>query len=333
MGLLVVGTLPLVALLAKVSMTSLNGKRYDWGRRCSCRWCYLCYYSYLTLTCSALSYLGMLQWETRAFMYQVSDYRTVSRKVSTKENHARREAKLMMPSFGHTGAGFSGFWYHLGLFQAMTKETMYEYDYYCYSSACLSLILGFLQTPVEDAYHTCQAIQQEWYRGELSTHNMVDEFLRRLVVPFLEGDDNNQQMTSRPRPPASWLSRIHIMSTNLATGVEIQQATNRDELVQLIKQTTWIPFLTGQDWRLLLDNGEHNNSNTFMAAGYLDGYFSIPLHPPCRYTARVPFSPGMYLHSLNPALGQNQVFEFVRYGQGQVNNPFELNNRWNTTTG
>ena len=236
---------------------------------------------------------------------------------------------VSVSAFGiqQTGAGFSGFWYHLGLFQSMPTDTLYQYDYYCYSSACLSVILGFLQTPVEHAYNTCHAIQHEWYhQGTLSTYDMVDEFLRRLVPT------NEEQLEP-------WLSRIHILSTHVERGVDIQQPTNRHELVQLIRQTTWIPFLTGQEWRFQVSSDTNRSSlskdnsssaDATSGGGYLDGYFSVPWHPPCQYTAQVPFTWDLYLNSLNPAVGREKVFCFVHHGQAQIN-PFKPNNRWNIT--
>ena len=38
--------------------------------------------------------------------------------------------------FTVTGAGFPGFWFHLGLLQ--DNPSLRECDFYCYSSGCLS---------------------------------------------------------------------------------------------------------------------------------------------------------------------------------------------------
>ena len=114
------------------------------------------------------------------------------------------------------------------------------------------------------------------------------------------------------------MSRINIISTSLENGVEILQPTNRSELVTALKRTTWIPFLTGKG--LLKDD--------LSSERYLDGYFSLPFHPPCRYMAKVPFSWNMYLHSLNPGVGTAEVLKFVEQGTNQTN-PFEMDINWN----
>eukprot|EP00977_Amphora_coffeiformis_P011147 scaffold2661_cov166-Amphora_coffeaeformis.AAC.1 len=142
---------------------------------------------------------------------------------------------------------------------------------------CLSVVLGILKTPILPVLDGCRAIQVEWLQGKLSRYQIVDEFLHRL----LPADDDVF---------APLMSRINIISTSLENGGEILQPTNRSELVTALKRTTWIPFLTGKGWLKDDVNSER----------YLDGYFSLPLHPPCRYTAKVPFSWESYLHSLNP---------------------------------
>jgi len=183
---------------------------------------------------------------------------------------------------------------------------VHEYDYYCFSSACLSVVLGILQTPVLPVFGHCREIQLEWLQGRLSRYQIVDEFLHRLIP--------TEEDVLSPL-----LSRINIISTSLEHGVEILQPTNRSELVTALKRTTWIPFLTGQGW--LKDD--------INSGRYIDGYFSVPFHPPCRYTAKVPFSWEMYLHSLNPAVGTTEVMKFVEQGTN-LTKPFQMDLRWNT---
>ena len=144
------------------------------------------------------------------------------------------------------GAGFSGFWYHLGLFKSI--PALDDYDYFCYSSGCLSIVLGFLNTDVEHAYYVCRDIQIGWLQGRMSSYEIVDEFLERLLP-------------AEDKLFASLFPRLNIISTSLDSGVEIRQAKNRTELLSYLRRTTRIPLLTGRTW--LKDDGQR----------YIDGKF------------------------------------------------------------
>lgn len=186
------------------------------------------------------------------------------------------------------GAGFSGFWYHLGLLRAVPLP--HGYDYYCYSSGCLSVVLALLEAPVEETYNVCRGIQVEWSQGKLSTYDILDAFLDRLLP--LEEETFTEL-----------LPRLNIISTRLdSTEVHIQQPSSRSELVSLLLRTTRIPFLTGHGW---LQDGN---------ARYIDGGFSRMFHPHCRYTVHVPVPWSTYIHSLNPGVSKEKVFEFVQLG-------------------
>lgn len=217
------------------------------------------------------------------------------------------------------GAGFSGFWYHLGLFSSLSSsasDAFLDFDYYCYSSACLSLVFGYLRMPVDHVFAATRDIQEEWLRGDLSSYDMVDEFVARRLLHRLDQDDDRGEALLAPL-----LTRLHVLSTSLdATGAvvtaEVFSPSNVTELVAAIKRTTWIPFLTGRGW-FLRDN-DNSSSNSAGGRSYLDGYFSVPLHPPCRFAARVPFSWSTYMHSLNPGMGQETVYDLFAQGQGRV---------------
>uniref|UniRef100_A0A7S3LF66 PNPLA domain-containing protein n=1 Tax=Amphora coffeiformis TaxID=265554 RepID=A0A7S3LF66_9STRA len=197
-------------------------------------------------------------------------------------------------AFVITGAGFSGFWYHLGLFKSIS--TLDEYDYFCYSSGCLSIVLGFLNTDVEYAYDVCRDIQIAWSQGRMSSYEIIDEFLERLLP-------------AEEKLFSSLFPRLNIISTSLDSGVEIRQAKNRTELLSYLRRTTRIPLLTGRAW--LKDAGQR----------YVDGGFSRMFHPPCRWTVEIPVTWSTYIHSLNPGVSKERVFEFVELGLSGPN-PF-----------
>jgi hypothetical protein len=189
-----------------------------------------------------------------------------------------------------TGSGFSGFWYHLGLFQGLDQE-LGSYNYYCYSSGCLSLVLAFLNTTIDETVDVCYEIEDGWMQGKLSRFNMVRHLLDRLVTA--SDVDRILQM----------LGRLNIIVTTTSQGVEIVQPSNREELIDLLIKTTWIPVVTGKG--VLQQAGER----------YLDGGFSRVLHPPCNHTVWVPTTWTTFVHSLNPGLGREAVQELWEMGK------------------
>ena len=191
---------------------------------------------------------------------------------------------------------------------------MLEFDYYCYSSGCLSVVLGFLGASADETYSVCRNIQDEWSRGELSRYNIVDEFLDRL----LPADEESF---------FELLPRLNVISTSFDSVVDIQRPTSRAELLSVLRRTTHIPFLTGRGW-LKHDEGRYldgmytrlnlisvSDATTFNKHRFFNtGGFSRMFHPPCRWSIQVPVTWNTYAHSLNPGVGRDLVFEFVELG-------------------
>jgi hypothetical protein len=188
-----------------------------------------------------------------------------------------------------TGAGFSGFWYHLGLLQNLPD--LKDYDYYCYSSGCLSLLLAFLNTTVDSAYETGSFIQTSCQTGAMRQYEMVDYFLDDLVPAHVDDLEDI-------------LPHLNIIVTTLSHGVQIQTPSNRSELVDLLVKTTWIPFVTGRGIMTDTDGGQ-----------FLDGGFSRVLHPVCDHSMHVPLTWDTFLHTLNPGLDRKLVYKLWALGQ------------------
>ena len=98
------------------------------------------------------------------------------------------------------------------------------------------------------------------------------------------------------------LSKIQILVTTSENGVEILQATNREELLDLMIKTTWIPALTG--WGFLSDNKDV----------YLDGGFSRYLHPQCEYQLELPLIWETLVHTFTPSLTRETIQELWHAG-------------------
>jgi hypothetical protein len=190
----------------------------------------------------------------------------------------------------YSGAGFAGFWYHLGLFQGLGHELGYS-DYFCYSSGCLSLVLAFLNTTVDETFDACNDIQNNWVSGDTSRYDLVVHFVDRLVT---------DQHVARIQ---SLLHRLNIIVTTTSQGVKISQPSNREELVDLLIKTTWIPLITGRG--VLEQDGER----------FLDGGFSRKLHPTCDHTVVVPTTWTTLWNTLNPGFGRETVYKLFDMGR------------------
>jgi hypothetical protein len=195
------------------------------------------------------------------------------------------------------GAGFAGFWYHYGLWEGIAD--LEAYNYYCYSSGCLSLVLAALNRTVDDTYSTCQQIQTDWMEGRTSRYGMVQRFLDELIT-----DDDVQRIQS-------FLANVNMLVSTQSEGVVAIQATTRDELVEGLLQTTWIPIVTGK--------GVYRQENGGHA---LDGGFSRVLHPACQYTARVPTTFVSFFHTFNPGMKKETVDLMYAMGRS-TKHPFQ----------
>jgi hypothetical protein len=200
-------------------------------------------------------------------------------------------------SLACAGAGFSGFWYHLGLFSGADLR---ERDFYCYSSGCLGLVLAAARVDVEDVVAVASSVQSAWRNGQLSRYDIVDVFLRELL--------STEKCAFKARNISciiqslhSFLPRLHILVTTLDKngGMEphVRTATTHTELIRLLKQTTHIPWVTGP-----------------AVAGALDGGFSRAWHPACETVVTVPPTWPVMLHSLNPGLDRDVAATLYKMG-------------------
>lgn len=154
------------------------------------------------------------------------------------------------------------------------------------------MLLAFLKVSADDAWRAGFDVQSLWKENRLPNHAVVPTFLNRTVLPILEDDSGTLDFL----PQMNFL-----ITTN--NGVESHQAKNKEELVDLMIKTTWIPFVTGHG--ILYQNGSY----------FLDGGFSRHLHPKCEHALHAPSTWGALVHSLNPGLPRDLVQSFWNMGQ------------------
>mmetsp|Transcript_931 Transcript_931/g.1742 ORF Transcript_931/g.1742 Transcript_931/m.1742 type:complete len:289 (+) Transcript_931:92-958(+) len=214
---------------------------------------------------------------------------------------AAGESSIYVP-----GSGFSGVWFHLGFLQAL--PSVHDHDFYCYSSGCLSVLMAFMNTTLQDATDAAHSIQTSWMAGHLSRYDLVDRFIDNLLVDGVSIEH--------------LLDRLHVLVTTTKNGVAVEKAADATQLKELLLKTTFIPFITGRGL------GYADADDRF-----LDGGFSRMLHPKCNIELWIPLTLwDITQHTLNPALDRDKVEGFwltgQRYREVIVNENDASFNRW-----
>ena len=126
------------------------------------------------------------------------------------------------------GGGFSGFWFHLGYLNSLGPN-IDEYDYYCFSSGCLGILAALLNHSIADVATIGFDVQDAWMvRGEVDRFELVDKFVDDLIENV--SDDRLHEI----------LPNLKVLVTTTQNGYEVETATNRNELKDLIAKTTWV---------------------------------------------------------------------------------------------
>jgi hypothetical protein len=141
-------------------------------------------------------------------------------------------------------------------------------------------------------------------------------FLRSTIVDPIESKHVDEKALLR------FLPRLNILVTTLINGTHVGKAATIQELVALLRQTTWIPFVTGHGigkstyaTTNFHENG-YNMSTQLLKNDdwFLDGGFSRMIHPHCQHTVSVPINWKTTIHTLNPGMSHENVMEMWRMG-------------------
>jgi hypothetical protein len=176
--------------------------------------------------------------------------------------------------------------------------------------------MAAMNVSVNDAAAMAYGIQHAWLAGNMSRFDIVDYFLMDMLG---EEDSYEEQRIE------SFLPRLKILVTSKGKGVEIVQPATRSELQYALKQTTWIPFVTGEGVMRPLENYNSTTgsgsvescsaNNDEADEFYIDGGFSRVLHPICEFDLRVPNTWVNMLYTLHPGISREQVNLLWEAGQ------------------
>jgi hypothetical protein len=90
------------------------------------------------------------------------------------------------------------------------------------------VLVAFMNTTVDEVIDSGLAVQDAWNSGSLSRFELVDKIFDDIFP-------SNSTVSVE-----DFLPRLQILVTTFGEGVRITQATNRDELKDLIVKTTWV---------------------------------------------------------------------------------------------
>ena len=200
-----------------------------------------------------------------------------------------------------------------------------------------------MKMSVNDVYDKAYNIQQSWLAGNMSRFEIVEEFLQNLFEEshddvedrwtldaslsngttskdHHEQDMNQNCSISHSNLIEQLLPKINILVTSRGKGVEVIKPRSLAELTGALKQTTWIPFVTGEGVMRVEDSLQRQQQQDTAAAAlqqefYLDGGFSRMLHPTCAYDLRVPNTWVNMMYTLHPGMSQEQVHELWEAGR------------------
>jgi len=233
------------------------------------------------------------------------------------------------------GAGFSGFWFSLGRLHNITStkdnkhvsSTIFdrqivdtnmdlqngshlvsdEIHYECFSAGCLSVVATLSQIPVEHVLDLALKAQTLWREGIIGRYQVVEYFVDGLLEDHITSLFDNQRVNLTQKI----LSRIHIITSIQERGVIVgmkyvsRTALDKNSLREMLIQTTWIPFVTGNSlWRWDKNSAEWHR----------DGGFTGFIHPRCKRKLTLPLKPDLLLNSLNPNLERLKAEEFYENG-------------------
>ena len=188
--------------------------------------------------------------------------------------------------------------------------------------------MAAMNVSVTDAVALTYNIQQSWLAGNMSRFDIVDAFLQDILGSSIYDDTilmeeeeeyndqqcNDQQCDNfyRDSRIESFLPRLNVLVTSRGNGVKVVKPKSRAELIDALKQTTWIPFITGEgvlrpSSNDLMINDNNSNSTYNEEEFYLDGGFSRVLHPICEYDLRVPNTWINMIYTLHPGLKPHHV--------------------------
>lgn len=191
------------------------------------------------------------------------------------------------------GGGFSGFWFTLGRLRSIPDpETK---NFYCYSAGCLGVVARLSNYTMEEMYGIAYDVQNRWKKGDVNHFDVVETFLDDLLF----GDRSNSSLFV----DEELLSRLNIITTVkgnwFGLNAVVRKPESLEHLHEMLLQTTWIPYATGEDLWL---------------KDHMDGAFTVAQHPKCEHSVGIELNLDLVANIVNVNLGRDKVEKFYDAG-------------------
>ena len=218
------------------------------------------------------------------------------------------------------GGGYSGFYYMHGILaQHHFVVATGQRDLLCYSAGCLNAVALWSNYSIDQVIDFGNEAQQRYLLGQMPWVGATDRMVHNLIhghglaVPATvrasqqqEGENGVTESALQHliRTNPNFLSSLHIITTTFTAWgwptMVIRTPETVDELQEMLMQTSWIPFATGDGW---------------IKNGHLDGGFSILSHPTCPTTICISLDWQILFNVVNVLMPSPMLRELSRKGQ------------------
>ena len=191
------------------------------------------------------------------------------------------------------GAGFSGFYYTLGVLDASLSS---EKEYVCYSAGCLALVTAKLQIPFEEVIAEALGIQSDWKSGKIHRYEVLPRFVDFIVKYARDNSWSDDGM-----------AQVVIATTKFPLRMSLHRPHNVEDLRRQLLATARIPLALSK-------------LTSFEDIDYTDGAFSWFSHSRLQFDEFVllPLTFELYSNVLAVSVSSDTVRKIYQQGKDSV---------------
>ena len=168
------------------------------------------------------------------------------------------------------GGGDTAVWFNFGQLQVLNlnSNTNNDKDVYCGSAVCGASLIALAGMTVDDILEL---------KVQMLELNPQDNTRTALYQKYEIDIDTIVNSLSR-KQLKQVLPRLNVMRMTANIGMNVRKTRNKTHLRSLLRQTSWVPFVTANDWFTEDEDDKH-----------FDADILAQLFPPCHQTLTTPF--------------------------------------------
>lgn len=225
------------------------------------------------------------------------------------------------------GGGFSGFYFMHGIL-LRHREMVLQRDILCYSAGCLNAVALWSNYSIDQVIDFGRESQFRYTSGQMPWSKATDRMVHNLIhengllataaspgitnsttLSTTNANDKDDEVSESAlqhlvRTNPNFLASLHIITTTFSTWgwptMVIRSPTTVHELQEMMLQTSWLPFATGDGW---------------VKRGHLDGVFTLLFHPTCRTSIRISQDWQILYNMVNVLMPASVTRELYEKGQ------------------